>query len=66
MENIFERKAQITKHKFRLYKGFTLIGNYSSILEAKKNAPNKDGVYNLKSENYRDSWQIVNGVFYGS
>lgn len=49
---------------YRLYKGFKLIGIYSSILDAKKNAPKEDGVYNLKGENYRDSWQIVNGHIY--
>lgn len=65
MENIFERMAQITKPEFRLYKGFALVGKYNSILEAKKNTPKEDGVYNLKGENYRDSWQIVNGVLYG-
>lgn len=51
---------------FRLYRGFKLLGEYNSILEAKKNAPKEDGVYNLKGDNYVDSWQIVNGVNYGS
>ena len=51
--------------KFRLYKGFKLIGEYDSILEGKRNSPKEDGVYNLKGENYRDSWQIVNGILYG-
>lgn len=50
---------------FRLYKGFNKIGEFDSILEAKKNAPKEDGVYNLKGENYRDSWQIINGTHYG-
>ena len=49
---------------YRLYKGFKLIGTYSSIFDAKKNAPKEDGVYNLKGDNYRDSWQIVNGHIY--
>ena len=52
--------------KFRLYKGFKMLGEYSSIFEAKKNSPKDDGVYNIKGENYRDSWQIVNGLFYGN
>jgi hypothetical protein len=51
---------------YRLYKGFKLIGEYDTIMEAKKNAPKIDGVYNLKGENYRDSWQIVNGEVYGN
>lgn len=49
---------------FRLYKGFKKIGEFSSIMEAKNNSPKEDGVYNLKGKNYRDSWQIVNGVCY--
>jgi hypothetical protein len=50
---------------YRLYKGFNKIGEFDSILEAKKNAPKEDGIYNLKGENYRDSWQIINGTYYG-
>jgi hypothetical protein len=50
--------------KYRLYKGFAKIGEYDTILEAKKNAPSEDGAYNLKGDNYRDSWQVVNGVIY--
>lgn len=52
------------KVMYRLYKGFKLIGIYSSIFDAKKNAPKEDGVYNLKGDNYRDGWQIVNGHIY--
>jgi hypothetical protein len=51
--------------KFRLYKGLKIIGEYDSIFEAKKNAPKEDGVYNLYGQNYRDSWQIINGTYYG-
>jgi hypothetical protein len=50
--------------KYRLYKGFQLVDEYATILEAKKDAPKEDGVYNLKGDDYRDSWQIVNGVLY--
>jgi hypothetical protein len=52
--------------KYKLYKGFKLVGEYESILEAKKNAPKEDGVYNLKGKNYRDSWQIIKGEYYGN
>ena len=52
--------------KFRLYKGFNLIGEYNSILEAKSNAPNDDGFYNLIGENYKDSWHILKGVSYAN
>jgi hypothetical protein len=50
--------------KYTLYKGFKIIGEYKSILDAKNKSPKEDGVYNLKGLNYRDSWQIVNGEFY--
>lgn len=50
--------------KYKLFKGFKLIGEYNSISEAKKNAPNEDGVYNLIGGCYRVSWQILNGVLY--
>lgn len=51
---------------YRLYKGFKMIGKYGSILEAKKNAPKEDGIYNLKGDNgYMDSWQYLNGTYYG-
>lgn len=48
--------------RFKLFKGFKLIGIYTSISEAKKQAPKDDGVYNLieTNGNYRSSWQIVN------
>lgn len=51
---------------YKLFKGFKLVGEYSSIYEAKKNAPKEDGVYNLISSDktYRDSWQIVDGILY--
>lgn len=51
-------------NKYNLFKGFQKIGEYNSILEAKKNAPKEDGVYNLLGCHYRDSWQILNGIFY--
>ena len=50
--------------KYRLYKGFNKIGEFDSIREAKAAAPKDDGVYNLRGENYSDSWQIVKGVVY--
>lgn len=50
---------------YRLYKGFQKIGEFSTILEAKKNAPKEDGVYNLIGDGwYRDSWVIINGTYY--
>jgi len=55
-----------TNKKFRLYKGFKMVGIYDTIFDAKKNAPRADGVYNLKGKNYKDSWQIINGVLYGN
>lgn len=51
---------------YKLYKGFKLIGEFDTIFEAKKNAPKEDGVYNLIGQNYRDSWQIVNGQIYNN
>lgn len=53
------------KTVYKLFKGFKLIGEYNSISEAKKNAPKEDGVYNLLGGNYRSSWKILNGVYYG-
>lgn len=51
---------------YSLFKGFKKLGNYTSISEAKKNAPNEDGVYNITNGNdFRSSWQILNGVYYG-
>ena len=50
--------------KYRLYKGFKLIGEFDTILEAKQNAPKEDGVYNLIGDGYRDSWQILKGIIY--
>lgn len=52
---------------YSLFKGFKKLGEFKSILEAKKNAPNDDGVYNLinRDINYRSSWQMLNGCYYG-
>jgi hypothetical protein len=51
---------------YKLFKGFKLIGKFKTILEAKENTPKEDGVYNLTDGNgYRDSWQYLNGVYYG-
>jgi long-subunit fatty acid transport protein len=50
--------------KYKLFKGFLLIGEFNSISEAKKEAPKEDGVYNLLGDGYRDSWQILKGVIY--
>lgn len=52
------------KKTFKLFKGFRLLGVFNSIEEAKKQAPNEDGVYNLIGENYRSSWQIISGKLY--
>lgn len=49
---------------FRLYKGFNKIGEFKDILQAKKEAPKEDGVYNLIGDNYSDSWQIIGGIVY--
>lgn len=46
---------------FKLFKGFKHIGDYTSIVEAKNEAPSEDGIYNLIGLNYRDSWQISKG-----
>lgn len=61
----FFNKTMKQMKAYRLYKGFNKIGEFDSIIEAKKNVPKKDGVYTLKGENYRDSWQIINGTYYG-
>lgn len=53
------------KNVYSLFKGFKKLGEYSSILEAKNNAPKEDGVYNLLGNNYRSSWIIINGTYYG-
>jgi hypothetical protein len=55
-----------TDNKYKLFKGFKLIDEFTSIQEAKKQAPKDDGVYNLIGENYRDSWQIVKGILYSN
>lgn len=49
---------------YSLFKGFNKIGEYTSILKAKTEAPTEDGVYNLIDGGYRVSWQIVNGILY--
>lgn len=51
--------------KVSLYKGFSKIGEYDNILEAKQKAPLEDGVYNLLGFNYRSSWCVINGKIYG-
>lgn len=51
--------------KVSLYKGFSKVGEFDSILEAKKNAPLEDGVYNLIGFGYRSSWYVINGKIYG-
>lgn len=51
---------------YKLFKGFKKLGEFSKISEAKKEAEKYgDGVFNLISENYRTSWQVLNGVYYG-
>jgi len=53
----------IPEARYKLFKGFATSGSYSTISEAKMNAPNEDGVYNLIEIDgpYRDSWLIING-----
>lgn len=45
---------------YRLYLGFRLLGEFSSILEAKQFAGNSElsGVFNLIGDNYRDAWYV--------
>lgn len=50
--------------KYRLYKGFGLIGEFETIKDAKDNCPKDNGVYNLIGDNYRDTWEWLNGVLY--
>lgn len=50
---------------YKLYKGFKLIGEYETILEAKNVELTEDGAYNLIGYNYRSSRPIVNGFDYG-
>lgn len=57
-------KKQEDNKKYKLFKGFLLIGVYDTIWEAKKKAPCEDGVYNLIGYGYRDSWQILKGRTY--
>ena len=51
---------------YKLYKGFRFLGEFSSIIKAKKAAPEADGVYNIISnDGHRSSWQMLNGIYYG-
>ncbi len=51
---------------YKLFKGFKLIGEFRSILKAKKAGQAGDGVYKLiGSSGYRSSWIILNGTYYG-
>lgn len=45
---------------YRLYIGFRLLGEFDSILEAKKFAGKSklSGAFNLIGDNYRDSWYV--------
>ena len=55
-----------TAKMYKLFKGFKLIGEFKTVLDAKSNAPKEDGVYNLTNgKDYRDSWQYLKGVYYG-
>lgn len=45
---------------YTLFLGFRNLGEFKSILEAKKFARNSNlaGAFNLIGENYRDSWYV--------
>ncbi|SBW05272.1 conserved hypothetical protein [uncultured Dysgonomonas sp.] len=45
---------------YTLFVGFRKLGEFKSILEAKKFAQSSNlaGVFNLLGENYRDSWYV--------
>lgn len=45
---------------YTLFVGFRKLGEFKSILEAKKFAQNSNlaGAFNLLGENYRDSWYV--------
>lgn len=45
---------------YTLFIGFRKLGEFKSILEAKKFARSRNlaGVFNLIGENYRDSWYV--------
>lgn len=46
---------------YTLFVGFRKLGEFKSILEAKKFAQSSNlaGVFNLLGENYRDSWYVL-------
>lgn len=48
---------------YRLYVGFRLLSEFTSIWEAKKYAQNSNlrGIFNLIGDNYRDVWYVPIG-----
>lgn len=50
----------IKKNMYTLFVGFRKLGEFKSILEAKKFArsSNLAGAFNLIGEHYRDSWYV--------
>lgn len=60
-------QAEVIKHKengnmYRLYVGFRKLGEFNTILEAKKYADTSGltGAFNLIGDRYRDSWYAPN------
>ncbi len=58
-------QAEVIKHKqnstmYKLFIGFKKLGEFASIMEAKKHADNSglSGTFNLIGDRYRDSWYV--------
>mgnify|MGYP001324421755 CR=1 FL=1 len=51
----------IKENIYTLFVGFRKLGEFKSILEAKKFAQNSNlaGAFNLIGEHYRDSWYVL-------
>ncbi len=51
---------------YQLFKGFKKVAEFTSIMKAKQNATTfGDGTFNLIGDNFRTSWNVLNGQYLG-